>query len=132
VVDDSGKLLLTCRATSGRPGTYPGEMWKPWDGPIPQGTYFLTPSEFSGVSGLRYILRNRIGLYDWGHWRVPLHPYPGTKTFGRSGFFLHGGNEPGSAGCIDVGHCDARIHDALKDHVGNVDVEVQYTNFKPF
>lgn len=27
----------------------------------------------------------------------------GTNTLGRSGFFLHGGTIPGSAGCIDIG-----------------------------
>jgi hypothetical protein len=34
---------------------------------------------------------------------VPLTPNPGTNTRGRSGFFMHGGKLPGSAGCIDFG-----------------------------
>jgi hypothetical protein len=34
---------------------------------------------------------------------VPLEPCVGTMTYGRSGFFLHGGSYAGSAGCIDVG-----------------------------
>ncbi len=40
---------------------------------------------------------------DWGDWYVPLNPVPGTEIFGRSGFYLHGGVFPGSAGCIDIG-----------------------------
>ena len=27
---------------------------------------------------------------------------PGTQTYGRGGFFIHGGTHPGSAGCIHV------------------------------
>jgi hypothetical protein len=38
----------------------------------------------------------------WGHHRVWLHPKDGTTTFGRGGFSIHGGDDPGSAGCIDL------------------------------
>jgi len=43
-----------------------------------------------------------------GDWRVALHLHSSnaTDTFGRSGFFLHGGRYIGSAGCIDVGWND--------------------------
>ena len=34
--------------------------------------------------------------------RVPLAPSKETKTYGRSGFYLHGGSKPGSAGCVDA------------------------------
>ena len=53
---------------------------------------------------IRSVVRNLpiVGA-DWGSFRVPIHPESGTNIFGRSGFFLHGGNLPGSAGCIDVG-----------------------------
>ena len=74
--------------------------------------------------------RNLLG--DWGVYRVPLHPFPGTNTYGRENFFLHGGQKPGSAGCIDVNACDTAIHDILKDHKGPVRVDVRYTNFVPF
>jgi hypothetical protein len=33
---------------------------------------------------------------------VFLNPLPGTDTRGRSGFSIHGGAKPGSAGCIDL------------------------------
>ena len=129
VFDDSGALALKCRATSGRPGTSPADQNKPWEGPIPSGSYLLFPSEFTGGGSLVY-RRNLLG--DWGVYRVPLHPFPGTNTYGRENFFLHGGQEPGSAGCIDVGVCDMAIHDILKDHKGPVRVDVRYTNFVPF
>lgn len=38
------------------------------------------------------------GAYAWGNGRIWIN---GTK-FGRSGFSIHGGYSPGSAGCIDV------------------------------
>jgi hypothetical protein len=38
----------------------------------------------------------------WGNFRLTIHPYPSTETYGRGGFFIHGGSTPGSAGCIDL------------------------------
>jgi hypothetical protein len=72
-----------------------------WKGPIPPGSYVIRPSELSKPSSTRIFLRNL--LADWGSFRVAIHPQSGTQTYGRSGFFLHGGVEPRSAGCIDVG-----------------------------
>ena len=76
-------------------------------GPIPRGTYSLLSAELSDPNFLVDLLRLGAnlpsGLSDWGDWRAPLSPMAGTNTYGRSGFFLHGGLFPGSAGCIDVG-----------------------------
>jgi hypothetical protein len=38
----------------------------------------------------------------WGNFRFSLNPKKGTNTFGRGGFFLHGGSIPGSIGCVDL------------------------------
>ena len=38
----------------------------------------------------------------WGSHRITIHPFDSTHTFGRGGFFIHGGTMPGSAGCIDL------------------------------
>jgi hypothetical protein len=45
---------------------------------------------------------------------------------------LHGGDKPGSAGCIDVGNCDDKLHELLAGHQGIIRVDVRYTNFTPF
>lgn len=37
-----------------------------------------------------------------GRYRVAIHPFTTTVTFGRGGMFIHGGAAPGSAGCIDL------------------------------
>lgn len=42
------------------------------------------------------------GTEAWGKNRIWLTPKKGTITFGRSGFSIHGGDTPGSAGCIDL------------------------------
>ncbi len=62
---------------------------------------------------------------DWGEYRVPAHPNEGTNTLGRSGFFIHGGKTPGSAGCIDVGDADKEFFPRLKNAKGPVPLEVK-------
>ena len=42
------------------------------------------------------------GERGWGKHRVWLEPSKKTDTFGRGGFYVHGGWEPGSNGCIDL------------------------------
>ncbi|MGN4069377.1 DUF2778 domain-containing protein [Burkholderia gladioli] len=38
----------------------------------------------------------------WGDHRITIHVMPGTATFDRGGFFIHGGTHAGSAGCINL------------------------------
>ena len=54
----------------------------------------------------------------WGRYRISIHPFTTTETFGRGGFFIHGGATPGSAGCIDLtNHMDRFVAD-LRREVG--------------
>ena len=59
-------------------------------GPIPEGAYWIGPE--------------REETADHGPVVLPLVPVPGTNTFGRSGFLIHGDSieHPGAAshGCI--------------------------------
>ena len=69
-------------------------------GPIPEGAYWIDPGELVDLrKKWFYSLFYESG---WGTHRITLHPYPQTKTYGRGGFFLHGGSTPGSIGCIDL------------------------------
>lgn len=82
--------------------------------PIPSGHYWIRPKELWRQSAAGYIVRNVIGelrgvpnegdrhIAAWGWHRITIHPYPDTDTQGRGGFFIHGGDMPGSAGCIDL------------------------------
>jgi len=38
----------------------------------------------------------------WGNHRIAIQPSKGTNTFGRGGFYVHGGAVRGSHGCIDL------------------------------
>ncbi len=108
--DCDGNVINTYGATTGRVGATDPKRNN--QGPTPPGTYTLYPNEVSdGTYGKAIIWNNFYG--DWGKYRVPLHPNEGTNTSGyegtRDGFFLHGGNSFGSAGCIDVGGHDVEL-----------------------
>ena len=98
-------------AQSGRPGptlNNPDSQDQRDRGPIPIGYSSAAARELGDPPAYRDLVRNLLPLRefgggDWGDWRVPLRPLPGTNTYGRSGFFIHGGSRPGSAGCIDIG-----------------------------
>lgn len=126
--EDQNTLPYTIyNVTSGQPGHSACDSGK---GPVPSGGYSLFTSEISNPGIIGDFLRNQIG--DWGDWRVPLHPDSDTDTHGRSGFFLHGGSKPGSAGCIDVGGgaygnsiTNRLLKDILLDSDGLVPLVVQ-------
>lgn len=69
-------------------------------GPIPAGVYWLDARQLVDLSD-RWLYSWR---YEdaWGTHRITIHPFDSTRTFGRGGFFIHGGGTPGSAGCIDL------------------------------
>jgi hypothetical protein len=86
---------------------------------VPPGSYTFNPADISETTWRRKLLPA-----DWGQFRVTLAPDPLTETFGRSGFFLHGGETPGSAGCIDVGSADRVLFPILKQLEGPVTIRV--------
>ncbi|MFL6667267.1 MAG: tlde1 domain-containing protein [Burkholderia ambifaria] len=66
-------------------------------GPIPSGRYWIQPFEM--WTNRSYNLASRAAC---GNYRLTIHVVPGTRTFGRGGFFIHGGTQAGSAGCINL------------------------------
>jgi RHS repeat-associated protein len=115
--NDSGNVVGTYPYTTGQDGVTDPSI--PWQGPIPPGNYSLDPSQISEGG----FLRNLLG--DWGKYRAPLTPDSSTNTYGRDGFFLHGGKKPGSAGCIDVGSGDKTLFPNLIGHDGPIPVTVK-------
>jgi hypothetical protein len=93
--DSEGKLIDRIKFTSGREGITDPSV--PDRGPIPPGTYIMDPKNVT-FNGPNTMLSG-----DWGVMRVALSPTSDTNTFGRSGFYIHGGFSPGSAGCLDIG-----------------------------
>jgi hypothetical protein len=80
-------------------------------GPLPEGDWEVCRSRFQAMPQRDWVDKILAelgrtawpgGESSWGKSRVWLKPSPTTQTFGRSGFSIHGGDAPGSAGCIDL------------------------------
>ena len=115
--DNNGNAVGSYPYTSGRDGVTDPSVRN--QGPIPPGNYSLDPGTISEGG----FLRNLLG--DWGQYRAPLTPNSSTDTYGHDGFFLHGGKNPGSAGCIDIGSGDKDLFPKLMGHDGPVPVTVK-------
>jgi hypothetical protein len=97
-------------------------------GPIPEGAYWVDPSEIWENAWYKS------GSYaSWGNFRVIIHPYPKTETWGRGGMFIHGGDVPGSAGCVDLTSLIDKFIGRLREYTGgfracHVPMKVIYPN----
>jgi hypothetical protein len=103
--EQPGRRPYTMSATSGREECQnnPNCQGDEGEGPIPAGEYTGNADELSDPTFIGDWIRNQLDG-DWGDWRMRLHPNPGTDTLGRpGGFYLHGGQRPGTIGCVDVG-----------------------------
>ena len=119
-------------------------------GAIPEGTYTFKPKTIQNftakdrstlikdmIAGKKSTKTSHgnVKTGDWGSGRVHLHPVSGTLKKGpcgntkkRSGFFLHGGILPGSAGCIDIGHAFNMLSTFLSTYKKTVKLKVAYAN----
>ena len=73
-------------------------------GPIPEGIYWLDPTELHDMRFWHHAPNPAYPFESsgWGKHRITIHPHISTQTYGRGGFFIHGGDSPGSIGCIDL------------------------------
>jgi hypothetical protein len=109
------KVIARIPAVSGQPGTTPNDAGKPNSGPIPPGEYSIDPDKIGRNRTFNWPGPDFSESNDaWGNYRVPLDPKPGTNTLGRGGFFIHGGTNMGSIGCIDVGPNDQYVMDLTR------------------
>lgn len=131
----NGSSLSLIGEIEGKVHTYPAVSGKPGSlEPLPEGRYWVNPAEFKSISVrmpwtfAQRVLKNRdrvdrafeSSFIDdqeaWGWWRLLIHPFPDTHTRDpatgriRGGFFIHGGSEPGSGGCIDLTNFMSRFH----------------------
>lgn len=81
----------------------PGDQDIPNIGPIPQGKYRIGPA---------------YEHHDLGPCVMNLDPEPGTETFGRSLFRIHGDNQrhDASHGCVILGPAIRRLIARSSDH----------------
>jgi RHS repeat-associated protein len=104
-------------------------------GPIPEGSYTVDPTRTQSYESTS--TKDRLlgaigrgtwpgGTDSWGQYRTWLTPLEGTNTHGRSGFTIHGGTKPGSAGCIDLTSQNNSFHNWLKSHGNPIILNVRY------
>jgi hypothetical protein len=105
-----GSVVGSWPAISGQRGHQkPSEQGKRDLGPIPEGGYSFPMNQIQHLNRRNDIL-GMIGkgqwpgtIWAWGTQRAFLAPDASTDTLGRSDFSIHGGWQPGSHGCIDLG-----------------------------
>jgi hypothetical protein len=132
-----GKSLMMYPAVSGKPEAgkfvYSRERQRMvGKGPIPEGDYWVQPSQIWDNAWYKHG-----STAGWGNHRLTIHPYPKTQTYGRGGFFIHGGSIAGSAGCIDLtSHIDSFIKDLERELSGRpecfLSLRVTYASTRPW
>lgn len=135
-VEDCKIVRHSWSAVSGRAGYQTKEYQKTEDkGPIPEGSWLVKHTEYQSAAyrSLWEKVKNSAGggkwpggEKSWGLHRIWLHPKQGTNTHGRSGFSIHGGAIPGSAGCIDMTDQIAAFVEMFLDYGKDIDLEVKY------
>lgn len=118
------KSAVVLPAVSGKPNEQKQFDYSParqaiaYKGPIPEGEYWIQPDEMWKNNAVKSVL----GITPraaWGNFRISIHPYPATNTHCRGGFFIHGGQIAGSAGCIDLTeHMDRFVKELTKELEG--------------
>jgi RHS repeat-associated protein len=116
----NGVSVFSVSGVSGKPGKdgsfdySVGNQKNKSRGPIPEGTYSVTPSEIQHIGFDDHVIGNIVnpitgifgrktggwpgGMLSWGSSRLWIE----GSAYGRDGFSIHGGLYPGSAGCIDL------------------------------
>ena len=119
-------------------------------GPTPEGLYYADPKKLQErldfhdrfqqyLENPKPSARKILGIFfpngedgwmrkegSWGNYRVPLEPAEDTETFGRHSMYIHGGDELGSAGCIDLGPNMDRLAPYIRSSRQPVRVRVKY------
>ena len=79
-------------------------------GALPQGLYTVR-CEASGSLENGNVKKHLLGWNSWGnyHWRLVPSGYTDMRGRKKDSFTIHGGAEPGSAGCIDLTSGDKKF-----------------------
>ncbi len=130
---NNGEINYSWPATSGRK-EYQNPKYQnlPFKGPIPEGHYLINPNKtdrFSYWDIRDYDWYGSRARSAWGNIRTPIEPFRSTNTYGRGGFFMHGGYEAGSAGCVDLTYSNEAFHYRLQQYNMTINLIVDYPNW---
>ena len=104
-------------------------------GPIPEGRWRVRQDRYQKFDDIP--LRKQLealfgrgtwpgGTDSWGRNRIWIEPLPGTQTLGRRDFSIHGGADPGSAGCVDLTHQMPEFTKHFRDYGADMDLVIRY------
>ena len=129
-VYDAGEKVAEFAGVSGKPGYQSPQYQNKKDtGPIPAGTYVARKKDFQNRDDYGPIKKYTSwpgGERGWGKHRVWLEPSKEVDTYGRGGFSIHGGEEPGSEGCIDLTSEMPAFADWFKKNGKDLIIKVKY------
>ena len=129
-VYEDDKKIAEWPAVSGQPEYQnPQYQNKKEVGPIPAGVYVARKKDLQNRDDYGPIKKYTSwpgGERGWGKHRVWLEPSKETDTFGRGGFSIHGGDVPGSAGCIDLTSGMPRFAEWFKNNGKDLIIKVEY------
>ncbi|WP_369255316.1 eCIS core domain-containing protein [Geodermatophilus amargosae] len=127
-------LRSTNRLAGGRDWTSPLYQDEPNKGPIPEGDYYVEPSEVENAR------THNFSAGPWGQYRTRLHASLLTTARRRlltdrtGGFYLHkdGGND-GTAGCIGIQSDTAnkKVHGYIAANSARIPLSVRYPSIPP-
>jgi hypothetical protein len=138
---ENGRYAGGWEGVSGKPG-YQEPEWQRWTdrGPIPEGVYEVDQLQYPPPTGSWQRLKGRLG---WGTWKGLENAWGNSRAFlnaksithpqaaHRSGFSIHGGAVPGSAGCIDLtGDMDS-FADFYRKTGQSAELNVSYPAYDP-
>lgn len=137
-IDEDGSILESWPAISGAEGFQSPEYQNIEDkGPIPEGLWRVAIARYQEIPDHDWIemVAAELGLTawpggesSWGRHRVWLEPADSTtETYQRSGFSIHGGDTPGSSGCIDLTSHIGKFAEKLVDHDSDLLLIVDYS-----
>ncbi|MBF0284659.1 MAG: DUF2778 domain-containing protein [Magnetococcales bacterium] len=128
-----GRIEKVWRGVSGEEGVQSKEYQSVQNkGPIPHGRYTVAQDQHQSIGVANRLFGNsRVGNFPggtatWGEHRVWLKPHVENEMHGRKDFTIHGGSEPGSAGCIDLTDEMNSFSEWFKGHKKDIDLEVFY------
>jgi len=133
---EKNKKIASWSAVSGRNGYQASANQKlKGKGPLPEGKWLVKQSEYQKMPERSWVDKVAAelgrtawpgGESSWGKNRVWIYPVAKTDVYGRSGFSIHGGDTPGSAGCIDL---TSHMPEFIKKYLaqpGDMLLEVNY------